>query len=610
MRHSICCPSPRFQRGPRGLQCSAGNRRVDAAARSGCRRAVGSARRAARHRAIQRAASLAGGRRLHGGEDRRLDSRHRDRRAGRGRHARRTEVGGRDGCAAGPVRGRGTDRADRHGGECAADQLPRLAPGRVESPRRPAGRRRHEWRHPGPARRGVSDRRPVAGAVGIRDLRQRLGTSSLARPARRSAAGRRSRSRGVGRVGAQRRGGSQSRLPAAEEDARCGDGDRPARLRRAAALHLLHGHVPGRTRGADGRAALPRRLRRRHRQRADRQLLLADARAGVDSNPREAAGPLGHAREDRRDSRRVPASVRRARRPDRRRRQQLRRLPRHFRRHPGSAEPAAVGREAVPRQRRSESGGHERRRLPHRRADLDARVRLQPLPFLDAAGARPQDVRHVGAEHRSVRQRPHRRSALQGTGRRGAGRADARPPRRPRRHRLPDAGSLGEPARLCRRRTTESPPRGTVGRPRLDRPGLAPVRAPRRQDDRDDRHRRHARLARRATRLLPGRARRDGPAGRRRLRPALRHPAGQSRPHGADRRRRRRRQAARAVGSPDAVRAVRAPRRLGRTPRRPGPVDHADGRRNRTLPLCSYPMYPKYVGGDVASSTSYRCADR
>jgi Tannase and feruloyl esterase len=31
---------------------------------------------------------------------------------------------------------------------------------------------------------------------------------------------------------------------------------------------------------------------------------------------------------------------------------------------------------------------------------------------------------------------------------------------------------------------------------------------------------------------------------------------------------------------------------------------------NRTLPLCSYPTYPKYVGGDVASSTSYRCADR
>ena len=31
---------------------------------------------------------------------------------------------------------------------------------------------------------------------------------------------------------------------------------------------------------------------------------------------------------------------------------------------------------------------------------------------------------------------------------------------------------------------------------------------------------------------------------------------------------------------------------------------------NRTLPLCSYPMYPKYVGGDVSSAASYRCADR
>jgi hypothetical protein len=30
----------------------------------------------------------------------------------------------------------------------------------------------------------------------------------------------------------------------------------------------------------------------------------------------------------------------------------------------------------------------------------------------------------------------------------------------------------------------------------------------------------------------------------------------------------------------------------------------------RTLPLCSYPQYPKYAGGDAALAASYRCADR
>ena len=31
---------------------------------------------------------------------------------------------------------------------------------------------------------------------------------------------------------------------------------------------------------------------------------------------------------------------------------------------------------------------------------------------------------------------------------------------------------------------------------------------------------------------------------------------------------------------------------------------------NRTLPLCSYPQYPKYTGGDAAHAASYRCTDR
>ena len=52
----------------------------------------------------------------------------------------------------------------------------------------------------------------------------------------------------------------------------------------------------------------------------------------------------------------------------------------------------------------------------------------------------------------------------------------------------------------------------------------------------DDRHQRHAGVARRAARLLPVGPRQDGPAHRRRVRAAVRDSAGQSRPHGADRR--------------------------------------------------------------------------
>jgi Tannase and feruloyl esterase len=31
---------------------------------------------------------------------------------------------------------------------------------------------------------------------------------------------------------------------------------------------------------------------------------------------------------------------------------------------------------------------------------------------------------------------------------------------------------------------------------------------------------------------------------------------------------------------------------------------------DRTLPLCSYPQYPRYIGGTVSAAASYRCADR
>ena len=101
-----------------------------------------------------------------------------------------------------------------------------------------------------------------------------------------------------------------------------------ARVRRAAAIQLLHRHVAGRPRGADRRAALSGRLRRHRRERADRQLLVADARAGVDSHPREAAGQLGDAGQGERHPRRVHAAVRRARRPRRRHHQQLHGVPR------------------------------------------------------------------------------------------------------------------------------------------------------------------------------------------------------------------------------------------------------------------------------------------
>ena len=74
----------------------------------------------------------------------------------------------------------------------------------------------------------------------------------------------------------------------------------------------------------------------------------------------------------------------------------------------GARNRQAVGGEAVPEQRRSESRRHQRERVPDRRPDLDARVHLLALRVRDAARARRADVRHVGAEHRSVRQRADR----------------------------------------------------------------------------------------------------------------------------------------------------------------------------------------------------------
>ena len=58
-------------------------------------------------------------------------------------------------------------------------------------------------------------------------------------------------------------------------------------------VELLHRYVAGRSRSADGCSALSRRLRRHHRQRPHRQLLVADARAGAHPHPGEAAWPAG-----------------------------------------------------------------------------------------------------------------------------------------------------------------------------------------------------------------------------------------------------------------------------------------------------------------------------
>ena len=133
---------------------------------------------------------------------------------------------------------------------------------------------------------------------------------------------------------------------------------RRAAVRCPPALQLLHRVVAGRPRGADRRAALSGRLRRHRRERADRRLLHADARARTDSHSGEAARQLGHAGQGQRHSRRVHAPVRHARRSRRRHHQQLHGVPRDLRRHAGEDGTTSVGGQAVPRQRRSESGGH------------------------------------------------------------------------------------------------------------------------------------------------------------------------------------------------------------------------------------------------------------
>ena len=106
----------------------------------------------------------------------------------------------------------------------------------------------------------------------------------------------------------------------------------------------------------------------------------------------------------------------------------------------GAQEPPSVGREALSEQRRSESGGYQRERVPHGRPDLDARVRLHALPVRGTAGERREDFRDVAAEHGSQRQRSDHGRALPRAGRRAADARDAQPPRRAGRDRVPDEG--------------------------------------------------------------------------------------------------------------------------------------------------------------------------
>ena len=109
-----------------------------------------------------------------------------------------------------------------------------------------------------------------------------------------------------------------------------------------------------------------------------------------------------------------------------------------------------------------------------------------------------------------VGQRAHRERALQGTGRGPGDGREAFASRCARRHRVPDAGSVGQPARLRRRRRVQRAAGRALPRARFHEPGSQRLRQTGRQDDRHDRDQRHARVPWRAARLLPGDPGHDG----------------------------------------------------------------------------------------------------
>ena len=59
----------------------------------------------------------------------------------------------------------------------------------------------------------------------------------------------------------------------------------------------------------------------------------------------------------------------------------------------------------------------------------------------------------------------------------------------------------------------------------------------------------------------------------------------------------------------DDVESVRAARRLGRAEHPPGKALTMTGG-DQTMPLCSYPAYPKYTSGPPLQASSYSCAER
>ena len=83
-----------------------------------------------------------------------------------------------------------------------------------------------------------------------------------------------------------------------------------------------------------------------------------------------------------------------------------------------------------------------------------------------AARARCADLRHVGAQHRSLGQRPDPERALPGTGRRRRERADALASRRAGRDRVPDEGPVRNPLDYVEGGAFNDRRAGALGHPR------------------------------------------------------------------------------------------------------------------------------------------------
>ena len=163
-------------------------------------------------------------------------------------------------------------------------------------------------------------------------------------------------------------------------------------------------------------------------------------------------------------------------------------------------------------------------------------------------------------------------------------------------------------ARLRRRRPAQCAPRGDLCLARLDQPRSVRVRQTRRQDDRRHRHQRHARVPGRAARLLPVGDRQDGPRGRSIefarffVIPQTGHGLTGS--------------SYTANGDGQTISATQIPSRFDRVamlldwvekgtpPPRSATVTGSAG----SLPLCSYPTYPKYNSGARTEAASYACA--